>query len=186
VTSHVQNDEQPRTVDRRRLVRNAATLAWTVPAIQIATSVPAFAAVSGCCNLSATGSATWRTGDLNYLDISLDITNACSTPVQGLTVMLRICDVKDVTYSGTVFLPNGWSQSGQPNKKLDPVNGCYNLTFTTGTTLAGGATTHATFTAKTMAYVGSGNNRPAGSITALVGTAGCSAAPLPITLPKVG
>jgi hypothetical protein len=186
VTSHVQNGEQPRAVDRRRLVRNAATLAWTVPAIQIATSVPAFAAVSGCCNLSTSGSARWRPGELNYIDIALDITNACDTALSGLTLTLRICDVEDITYTGSDFLPAGWSQSGQGNKKLGPVDGCYTLTYNTGGTLAGGTTTHVTFTAKTMAYVGSGSHRPAGAVTAMVGTAGCSAAPLPIVLPEVG
>ena len=77
MTSPAQNDE-PRTIGRRRVVRTAATLAWTVPAIQLATAVPAFAA-SGCCNVSLTGSAHWRDDELNYVDIPLDLSNGCNT-----------------------------------------------------------------------------------------------------------
>jgi hypothetical protein len=37
-----------------------------------------------------------------------------------------------------------------------------------------------------MAYVGSGNSRPAGTISAVVSTAGCTSAPVAIAIPKVG
>jgi hypothetical protein len=37
-----------------------------------------------------------------------------------------------------------------------------------------------------MAYVGTGNQRPAGTITAVVSTAGCTSAPVVITVPQVG
>ena len=37
-----------------------------------------------------------------------------------------------------------------------------------------------------MAYVGSGNHRPAGTITAVVSTAGCTSAPTVISIPQVG
>src|SRR6476469_3624522 len=67
VTSHAQNDE-PRTISRRRIVRTGATLAWAVPAITMATAVPAFAG-SSCCDLSADGDAAWRSDDLNYADV---------------------------------------------------------------------------------------------------------------------
>jgi hypothetical protein len=185
VTSHAQNDE-PRTFGRRRVVRTAATLAWTVPAIQLATAVPAFAA-SGCCNVSLTGSAHWREGELNYIDIPLDISNGCNGAVSGLTVMLTVCGLDQITYSGDEYLPAGWTQIGKPNKTLDPDgSGCYTLTFTTGQTLDGNSTTHPQFTVKTMAYVGTGNQRPAGTITAVVSTAGCTSAPVVITVPQVG
>ena len=79
------HDHEPRTIDRRKLVRTGAALAWTVPAIQVAAAAPALAA-SGCCDLSVSGTAGWRPGELNYIDIPLKITNGCSGAVSGLTV----------------------------------------------------------------------------------------------------
>ena len=185
MTSHAQNDE-PRTISRRRVVRTAATAAWAVPAIQLATTVPAFAA-SGCCNVSLTGSAHWRADGLNYIDIPLDLSNGCNTAVTGLTVMLTVCGIEDITYAGSEFLSPGWTQVGKGNKELDPDgSGCYTLTFVSGETLAGGSTTHPQFTVKTMAYIGSGNHRPAGTITAVVSTAGCTSSPIVIDVPQVG
>ena len=161
-------------------------MAWTVPAIQLAASVPAFAG-SGCCSLSASGSATWRTGELNYIDIPLDITNECATAVSGLTVILTICGVDGVTYSGEERLPTGWVQGGKGNKRLDPDgNGCYTMTFTSAQGPGGNATVHPTFTVKSMGYTGDGDKRPAGSITATVSTAGCSAETFSINLLPVG
>ena len=186
MSDHIETDDQTRTIGRRRLVRGAATVAWAVPAIQIASAVPAFAAASGCCDVSLTGSARWRTGELNYIDIPLNLANGCGTAVTGLTVTLTICGVQDITYSGAELLPSGWSQSGKGNKKLDADgNGCYVVTFVSGMTLAGNAATHPQFTLKTMAYTGSGK-RPAGSITAQVSTTGCTSTLVPISLPKVG
>jgi hypothetical protein len=185
VTSHAHNEE-PRAISRRRIVRSAATLAWTVPAIQVATAVPAFAG-SGCCNLSVDGSAHWVDGDINYIDVPLDLTNHCDTAVSGLTVTLTICGVDGITYSGSEKLPAGWAQAGQGNKKLTPDgNGCYTLTFSSAQSLGGNSSTNPTFRVKTMAYVGNGNHRPGGTITAQVSTAGCSSAPVVIVLPQVG
>jgi hypothetical protein len=185
VTSHAQ-DEEPRAISRRRIVRSAATLAWTVPAIQVATAIPAFAA-SGCCDLLSTGSAQWRPGELNYIDIPLNIQNGCATAVTGLTVILTICGVEDITYTGSEYLPAGWTQAGTANQGLDPDgSGCYTLAFTSAQILAGHGATSALFTVKTMAYTGSGNHRPAGSIIAQVSTAGCTSASVPIVLPQVG
>jgi hypothetical protein len=185
VTSHAQNDE-PRTIGRRRVVRTAATLAWTVPAIQLATSVPAFAA-SGCCNVSLTGSAHWREDALNYIDIPLDLSNGCDTEVTGLTVMLTVCGLSDITYLGSEYLPSGWTQVGKGNKELDSDgSGCYTLTYVSGETLAGNSATHPQFTVKTTAYVGSGHHRPAGTITAVVSSAGCTSSPVVINVPQVG
>lgn len=185
MTSHAQNEE-PRTISRRRIVRTAATAAWAVPAIQLATAVPAFAA-SGCCDVSMTGTAHWRTGELNYVDIPVDITNGCSGAVSGLTVTLTVCGLKDVTYAGSEYLPTGWTQVGKANKKLDADgNGCFTLTFMSAQPLAGHGATHPQLTIKTMAYVGSGNKRPAGTITALVTSADCTSAATVITIPKVG
>ncbi len=156
-----------------------------MPAIQLATAVPAFAA-SGCCNVTVGGSAHWRADGLNYIDIPLDLTNGCSTSVTGLTVTLTICGLKDITYSGSEFLPAGWTQVGKPNKALTPDgNGCYTVVFMSGQSLAGSAATHPQFTIKTMAYIGSGNHRPAGTISAVVSTAGCASAPRAISIPKV-
>jgi hypothetical protein len=186
VTSPVQNNDEPRAISRRRVVRTAATAAWAVPAIQLATAVPAFAA-SGCCNVAVDGSAHWRADGLNYIDIPLDLSNGCSTSVTGLTVTLTICGVKDITYSGAEFLPAGWTQVGKANKALTPDgNGCYTVVFMSAQSLAGGTATHPQFTVKTMAYVGAGDKRPAGTISAVVSTAGCSSAPKAISIPKVG
>jgi len=185
VTSHAQNDE-PRAISRRRIVRTAATAAWAVPAIQLATAVPAFAG-SGCCDVSLTGTAHWRADGLNYIDIPVDITNGCSTAVTGLTVTLTICGLDDITYAGTEYLPTGWTQLGKGNKKLDPDgSGCYTVTFVSGQSLGSHAVTHPQFTVKTMAYVGSGDHRPAGTITAIVSTNGCTSTPTAISIPKVG
>jgi len=184
VTSPAQHEE-PRSISRRRVVRTAATAAWAVPAIQLATAVPAFAA-SGCCNVSVSGSAHWRANGLNYVDIPLDLSNGCNTAVTGLTVTLTVCGLEDITYAGDT-LPTGWTQLGKANKELTPDgSGCYTVTFTTGNSLAGNTSTQPQFTVKTMAYVGSGNHRPAGTITAVVSTAGCTSAPTVISIPKVG
>jgi hypothetical protein len=185
VTSHAQNDE-PRTISRRRVVRTAATVAWTVPAIQVATAVPAFAA-SGCCNVSLTGSAHWVDGELNYIDIPVDISNGCNTAVGGLTVTLTVCGLEDITYSGAEYLPSGWTQVGKPNKELEPDgSGCYTLTFLSAQSLAGNSQTHPQFRVKTMAYVGSGSHRPVGTVTAVVSAEGCTSAPTVMTIPEVG
>ncbi len=185
VTSPEQ-DHQPTTIGRRRLVRTGAALAWTVPAISLATAVPAFAG-SGCCDLSVTGSGTWRPNGLNYIDIPLDITNGCSTPVVGLTVVLTVCGVKNVTYAGTEYLPAGWTQVGTPNKAIDPdQDGCFTLTLLTALTVPGNTTTHGQLTVKSMAYVGTGAHRPAATVTVNASTAGCSAATQVVDVPQLG
>ena len=173
-------------LSRRRVVRTAATAAWAVPAIQVATAVPAFAA-SGCCDVSVDGGAHWRADGLNYIDIELDLTNGCNTAVNGLTVTLTICSLEGITYAGEDQLPQGWTQLGKGNKELPhDGSGCYTVTYTSAQTLAGNGTAHPQFTVKTQAYVGSGNNRPAGTVTAVVSTSGCTSQPKVITIPKVG
>jgi hypothetical protein len=189
VTSHAESDEaqtpEAPTISRRRIVRTAATAAWAVPAIQLATSVPAFAA-SGCCDLTVTGTGQWSEGELNYVTIPLNISNGCATAVTGLTVVLAVCGLKDITYLGSDVLPPGWVQAGKANAKLDPDgSGCYTLTFMTAQPLAGHTTAHPQFTVKTKAYAGSGNHRPAGTVTAVVSTTGCTASTV-IAIPKVG
>jgi hypothetical protein len=157
-----------------------------VPAIQVATAVPAFA-VSGCCDVSVAGTALWRADGLNYIDISLDLFNGCNTAVNGLTVTLTVCSLDDITYSGEDKLPPGWTQVGKGNKRLTPdASGCYTLTYLSAQTLAGNGATHPTFTVKTQAYVGSGNHRPAGTVTAVASTSGCTSQPTVIPVPKVG
>jgi hypothetical protein len=189
VTSHAESDEAPneeaRTFSRRRIVRTAATAAWAVPAIQLATSVPAFAA-SGCCDLTVTGSGQWSPGELNYIDIPLNIGNGCATAVTGLTVVLTVCGLQDITYLGSDVLPAGWVQAGKANAKLDADgSGCYTLTFMTTQPLAGHTTTHPQLTVKTKAYAGSGQHRPAGTVTAVVSATGCTTSTV-IDIPKVG
>jgi hypothetical protein len=185
VTSPEQ-DQQPSAIGRRRLVRTGAALAWTVPAISMATAVPAFA-VSGCCSLTVQGSGHWRADGLNYVDIPLDVTNGCATPVAGLTVVLTVCGVEDVTYAGAEYLPAGWTQLGKPNKPMEAgQDGCFTLTFLTATSVPGNTTTHPQLTVKSMAYVGSGNHRPAATVTVNVSTAGCTAPTQVIAVPKVG
>jgi hypothetical protein len=185
VTSHA-HDQEPRTIGRRRLVRTGAAMAWTVPAIQVAAAAPALA-VSGCCHLSLAGSARWRPKGLNYIDLPLDLTNDCGTPVSGLTVTLTICGIKDVTYASTEYLPAGWTQAGKPNKDVAPdAGGCYTLTFVSAQSLGGHTTTHPQFTAKSMAYDGTGNHRPAGTVSVVVATTGCTSPITQIVIPKVG
>lgn len=180
MTSPVHTDDHPRAIGRRRLVRTAA---WTVPAISIATAVPAFAA-SGCCDVSLTGTAGWRTGSLNYLDIPVTIANGCSSTLSGLTLALTICGVSDLTYADTTNLPSGWTQLGEGNKPLSADgNGCYTLTFMTPMTLGPNASTSVTFTAKSKAV--HGPNRPGGTVTAFVSTTGCQGAPVAISLAAV-
>jgi hypothetical protein len=177
--------QQPAAIDRRRLVRTGAVLAWSVPAISLASAVPAFAA-SGCCHLSVSGTANWRANGLNYFDMPLVINNACATAVTGLTVVITVCGVKNVEWSGTEYLPAGWTQLGKPNKPAPSDGSCYTLTYLSAMTLAGHASTTPQFTGKSMAYVGNGNHRPAGTITVNVSTAGCAAPATVIPLPKVG
>ena len=150
------------------------------------TAVPAFAA-SGCCDVSVDGSAHWRADGLNYIDLELDLANGCNTAVNGLTVTLTICSLEDITYAGEDKLPQGWTQLGKGNKKLTADgSGCYTVTYTSGQTLAGNGTVHPQFTVKTQAYVGSGNSRPAGTVTAVVSTSGCTSPPKIVTIPGVG
>jgi len=181
VSAHVQNDDQPRSISRRRLVRTTATVAWAVPAVQLATAVPAFATSgSGCCDLLVSGTPSWRGDDLNYIDIPLLITNGCSDPVHGLTVTLKVCGVEGITYSGA-SLPAGWVQGGKANKPLTPDgDGCYTLLYTTPGSVPSGSTS-LPLTLKTQAYVGSGAKRPAGTVTVTVATGGC--APVSTTQP---
>jgi hypothetical protein len=175
----------PRTITRRRIVRTTATVAWTVPMIQMAATAPAFAG-TGCCDVSLTGSAHWRADGLNYIDIPVSIANGCSTAVTGLTVTLTICGPDDITYSGAEFLPAGWTQLGKGNVELDPNgSGCYTLTFVTAQSLDGNTSVQPQFTVKTKAYVGSGK-RPAGMITAQVSSSSCSSPAVSIPIPKVG
>jgi hypothetical protein len=183
VTSHTRADEQPRTIGRRRLVRSAATVAWAVPAIQVATAVPAFAAASGCSTAAATGSAQWRTGGLNYIDVALNLTNGCAAPVSGLTVTLTFCDLEDIAYTGYETLPAGWTQAGQPNKDPQSSQGCYTLTYTTAMTLNGQASTSPLFSVKSKGY--SGGQRPEGHITVVVSAGGVTSAPMTIVVPAV-
>jgi hypothetical protein len=188
VTTPEQHHEpqQPSAIGRRRLVRTGAALAWTVPAISLATAVPAYA-VSGCCHLTVSGTAAWRANGLNYFDLPLSITNSCAGSVTGLSLILTVCGVKDVQWAGTEYLPTGWTQLGKPNTAA-PSNGhdCYTLTFLTALAIPGKTTITPKFTGKSMAYVGTGNHRPAGTITALLSTAGCTAPSTVIALPKVG
>jgi hypothetical protein len=185
MTSAIQGNE-PRTIGRRRIVRTTAAVAWTVPMIQIAATAPAFAG-TGCCDVTLSGSANWRPDGLNYLDIPVSIANGCSTAVSGATVTLTICGIQDLTYADTTNLPAGWTQLGKGNKQLDPDGkGCYTFTFTTATPLAGNSSTLPQFTVKSMAYVGSGNHRPAGMITAQVSTSSCSSPSVSIPIPEVG
>ncbi len=182
----VDHDRQPRTIGRRRLVRTGAALAWSVPAIQLASAVPAFAA-SGCCHLSVSGTGHWRAGGLNYVDLPLVVSNGCATPVSGLTVVLTVCGIKNVTYVGTEHLPAGWTQLGKPNKELGPDgSGCYTLTFLTALSVPGNGSLRAQLTVKSMAYTGSGNHRPAATVTTMVSTAGCAAPAQVIGVPEVG
>jgi hypothetical protein len=185
VSTHAQNDG-PRSISRRRIVRSTATVAWIVPAISLASAVPAFASNSGadCCDLSLDGSATWRTGELNYIDISLDLTNACSTAVSGLMLTLQICGVEDITYAGDP-LPAGWVKGGQANKPLaKDGDGCYTLTFADGGSLPSGSN-NLTFTAKSKAYTGNGHKRPGGAITAVLSAPNCSSVSKGIVLPAI-
>ncbi len=185
MTSPAQNDE-PRTISRRRIVRSGATLAWAVPAISVATAVPAFAG-SECCDLTVSGDASWADGELNYIDIPLTISNGCSGTVTGLTVTLTICGVDKVTYTGSEYLPAGWVQAGKANQTLTAdSNGCYTVMFTYAAALDGNATISPTFRLKSKGYVGSGT-RPSGSITAHVAAGACTAAQdVNIVLPQVG
>ena len=186
MTSHAQNDE-PTSISRRRIVRTGAMLAWTVPAISVATAIPAFAA-SGC-SLGISGTtANWVDGELNYIEVPLSLSNQCNTPVTGLTVTLYVCGIKDVTYAGAdPYLPWGWSQGAKGNKALTPdSNGCYTLVFTDGQALGANSTTNPTFRVKSMAYTGSGNHRPAGTITATVSANGYVSQTFVLQVPKVG
>jgi hypothetical protein len=179
-------DQQPTAIDRRRLVRTGATLAWAVPAISMATVAPAFAVASGCCHLTLSGVGQWRPGDLNYLEVPLTIKNGCSTPVTGLTVVLTVCGINDIQWAGTDKLPSGWTQGGQSNQPVTPdQNGCYKLTYVSAAPLAGNASTTPTFIIKSKGYIG-GGKRPAGTVTATVMTPGCTAPAITIDVAQVG
>jgi hypothetical protein len=184
VTTHTRHDQQPRTIGRRRLVRSAATVAWAVPAIQVATAVPAFAAASGCSTAAATGNAHWLADDLNYIDVALELTNGCATPVTGLTVTFVFCDLDDISYTGYENLPAGWTQAGQPNKDPQSSQGCYTLTYTTAMTLNGQASTSPILRVKSKGYIG-GGTRPEGHITVVVSAGGVTSSPITIVVPEV-
>ena len=101
--------------------------------------------------------------------------------------MLTGCGIKNLTYAGTEFLPAGWTQLGKGNKETDSDgNGCYTLTFLTALTVPGNSTTRAELTVKSMAYTGSGNHRPAATVTVNASTAGCAAPTRVIAVAQVG
>lgn len=182
MTSHAPDNES-RSLSRRRVVRSAATLAWAVPAISVASAVPAFAGSADCCNLTVSGSASWVSGDLNYIDVPLDLANACGTSVSGLTVTLYVCGPSELEYSGTN--PSGFIHAGKANNSLTADgSGCFTVTYTSGQSLGGNSSTTPTFRLKSKAYVGSGK-RPAGTITATVSSAGCTSTSVVIPLPQV-
>jgi hypothetical protein len=180
VASHTHDDDQARSISRRRIVRSTATMAWAVPAITVASAAPAFAGVSPpppCCNLVVTGSGAWETKEANYLDLHVTLTNGCSTAVTGLTLSLRFCDLKQMSYYDTSALPTGWTQGGKPND-IPPVdgNGCNVLTFSTTGSLGANSSVQLTFTTKTMFYKGQGK-RPGGTVTATLNSGTCFSTP---------
>jgi hypothetical protein len=159
-----------------------------VPVVSIAAAAPSFATVSGCCELSSSGTANWEPNELNYIDINLDIENDCNQSLTGLTVVITVCGLDDLTYTGDdEYLPDGWVQGGKPNAALTPDgNGCYVFTYTTGQSLGAAMTISPTFVVKTQAYDGQGGNRPGGSITVNVsGGDNCTANGTNIDLPAV-
>jgi hypothetical protein len=186
VTTPVRTEDQPRTIGRRRLVRTAATAAWAVPAIQVVSAVPAFAA-SGCCNIAVTGTGQWRSKkDANYLDFPLTITNGCGTAVTGVSVVLTICGIEGITYAGAA--PTGWSHPGSPHDDGAKSGDCYTLTFSTAQTIPANGAIAVTLSAKSKAYDGHGQGsaRPAGSATAVATSTGCTSDALSIAIAAQG
>jgi hypothetical protein len=165
-------DQRPPGIDRRKLVRAGV---WAVPVVSVAAATPAFAG-TGCCSVTgANASANWEDGELNYIDIFVDVDNNCDTAVSGLVVTLTFCDLDDITYVGDDKYTPGWTQGGvNPNSPVTYQNGCYYLTWTyDGTLGANGSLTGVKFTVKTKAYEGSGN-RPSGTVGINISGGGCS------------
>jgi hypothetical protein len=176
--------EASRAISRRSVIKGAAHVAWAVPAIQVVSAVPAFAA-SGC-KIDVTGSATWRSGEANYIDVLLSITNSGTVAASSLTVTLTICDLEEITYNGREdYLPAGWTQAGDPNAPLEADgDGCYTLTYSTGTALPPNQTVTPKFTPKTQFY--KGNKRPGGTISVTVTSPQCGADDAALVLAPLG
>ena len=75
-------------VSRRSLVRAGATVAWSVPLVQIATAAPALAAVSGPARLRCISFTGTRTNTRVRLNIG-GIKNTGGTPTGQVTVVIR-------------------------------------------------------------------------------------------------
>jgi hypothetical protein len=185
VASHTHDDDQARSISRRRIVRSTATMAWAVPAITVASAAPAFAGVSPpppCCNLVVTGTGGWRPKEANYLDFTITFMNGCATAVNGLTLSLRFCDLKEMSYYATDGLPTGWTQGGNPgDTPTADSNGCNVLTFSTTGSLAGNTSVQLKFSTKTQYYTGN-RKGPAGTVTATVASGTCSSTPATIAI----
>ena len=112
MTNDLDTTSPRRAPSRRAVLRTAAHAAWVVPAVQIATSVPAFASVSNHATISLTVNSSTKNGKVGTINLTVSnngvkTTNGNST---ASTVTLTFSgagflDVKSAT-AGTVSSPS--------------------------------------------------------------------------------
>lgn len=83
-----------RNVTRRTVLRTAAHAAWVVPAIQVVSAAPAFAA-SGSASISVTAGITWN--------------GTATSSTFGLRVTITVADAPATGVQVTLGFPSGWN-----------------------------------------------------------------------------
>jgi len=98
MTNDLDTTSPRRAPSRRAVLRTAAHAAWVVPAVQIATSVPAFASVSNHATIDLTVTSSTRSGKVGT--IKLTVTNSGVRTTNGNSTASTVT----LTFSGTGFL----------------------------------------------------------------------------------
>jgi hypothetical protein len=132
-------------VSRRRLVKSAATRAWTVPAVQLATAVPAHATGSrGACDLDIkSASASFsrpKRATTGAFTVEVTIRNTGSVTAAKVSVTLKFSErYGDVTPGAA---PSGWVRVDSYTAK-----GCTFITYTYAAPLPKNGVARGSFTA---------------------------------------
>lgn len=128
MASHERNtsEQHPRAgVNRRTLMRTGAHAAWSIPAVQLVTQAPAYAA-SGPAALSVTATNSGWTGNSTVnarFTVTTTVTNTNAQPTTNLSVTYTL----PTGVNATVTPPAGWSVVEATNgtnvivlEKIDP------------------------------------------------------------------
>lgn len=97
MTNDIDTTSPRRAPSRRAVLRTAAHAAWVVPAVQIATSVPAFASVSNHATIDLTINTSSKSGKVGTIDLT--VSNSGTKTANGNSTASTVT----LTFSGTGF-----------------------------------------------------------------------------------